>query len=136
MGDKKPFIFGIVGFLLGAGLVWFGATTQQLEPPVTSVPMTHDMSAMQSMDNDMAMEAMTAQLEGKTGSEFDQAFLDQMLVHHLGAIEMAQLAQQNAQQQEIKDLAAQIIEAQTAEVNQMQQWQHDWFGYYEANGGP
>lgn len=59
---------------------------------------------------------------------FDQRFLTAMISHHQGAIEMAQMAQQMAERQEIKDLAAAIITAQQAEIKQMQEWLQAWFG--------
>lgn len=59
---------------------------------------------------------------------FDQRFLTAMISHHQGAIEMAQMAQQMAERQEIKDLATAIITAQQAEIKQMQEWLQAWFG--------
>lgn len=59
---------------------------------------------------------------------FDQRFLTAMISHHQGAISMAQMAQQMAERQEIKDLAAAIITAQQAEIKQMQEWLQAWFG--------
>lgn len=82
----------------------------------------HDMT---TMDN---MAVMTSELKGKTGSEFDKAFLTQMIMHHESAIDMARPAASNAQRQEVKDLAKAIITAQTAEIAKMKQWQKDW-GY-------
>ncbi len=75
------------------------------------------------MDMNDAMGAMNAGLEGKTGDAFDQAFLSEMIVHHQGAVEMAQLALANAKHQEIKDLANAIITAQNNEIMEMKAWQ-------------
>lgn len=51
-----------------------------------------------------------------------------MVEHHQGAIDMAKPASSNASHQEVKDLAKEIITAQTKEINQMMQWQTAW-GY-------
>ena len=59
---------------------------------------------------------------------FDQRFLNAMISHHLGAIQMATAALANAEQPAIKTLAAEIITAQTAEIAQMQGWLSEWFG--------
>lgn len=74
------------------------------------------------------MEDMSALLEGKEGDEFDEAFLEMMIVHHEGAVEMAELALESAGHQEIKDLAEAIISAQNVEIEQMEAWQEDWYG--------
>src|SRR5215204_4286530 len=38
-------------------------------------------------------------------AEFDQLFMDMMVPHHQGAVEMARIAQDRAEHQEIKDMA-------------------------------
>jgi uncharacterized protein (DUF305 family) len=74
-----------------------------------------------------AMSGMMMGLEGKTGAAFDQAFLSEMIMHHQGAVDMAELALTNAQHQEIKDLAKAIIAAQKKEIADMKAWQQAWF---------
>ncbi len=74
------------------------------------------------------MDGMTASLEGKTGDEFDKAFISGMIVHHEGAVVMAQAAQQNAKHPEIKKMAQDIITAQTNEIVQMRAWLKAWYG--------
>jgi uncharacterized protein (DUF305 family) len=73
------------------------------------------------------MDVMNAELKGKKGDEFDKSFLSEMIVHHQGAVEMAELAIVNAKHQEIKDLAAGIIKAQENEISQMKAWQIGWY---------
>ena len=75
-----------------------------------------------------AMNDMMSGVSGKTGDEFDKAFLSGMIVHHQGAVEMAQAALKSAKHQEIKDMAQKIITAQTAEIAQMQGWEKSWYG--------
>lgn len=74
------------------------------------------------------MGGMMGQLNGKTGDEFDKAFLTQMMMHHRSAIAMSKPAATNASQEEVKTLASNIITAQTKEVSQMLTWQTQW-GY-------
>lgn len=73
------------------------------------------------------MVSMNAELKGKSGDSFDQAFLSEMIVHHQGAVEMAELALANAKHQEIKDLAGGIISAQNKEIAEMKAWQKSWY---------
>jgi uncharacterized protein (DUF305 family) len=74
------------------------------------------------------MDSMSAGLEGKTGDEFDKAFLKEMIVHHEGAVEMAHAVHATSKRPELLKLADDIISAQTSEIELMKQWQHDWFG--------
>ncbi len=76
----------------------------------------------------MSMKGMTMMLDGKTGDEFDAAFLAMMIPHHQGAIDMAKLVLKNAKHEELKTLANAIIAAQQMEIDQMQAWQTAW-GY-------
>ena len=73
-------------------------------------------------------DAMSKSLESKTGDDFDVAFIDTMIVHHEGAINMANIAKVNAKHEEIKKMADNIISAQTSEINMMNTWKKEWYG--------
>jgi uncharacterized protein (DUF305 family) len=75
----------------------------------------------------MAMEMGPMEVPAGDGP-FDQRFIQAMILHHEGAIAMAQDALQNAERQEIKDLAQAVISAQEAEIAQMRQWLSEWYG--------
>ena len=77
-------------------------------------------------DEDMSKSEMTSSLKNKTGDDFDKAFISEMIAHHQGAIDMANLAKQNAKHDEIKNLANDIVAAQTKEINEMKSWQTQW----------
>ena len=81
-----------------------------------------------SMDMQGEMDGMMQSLDGKTGDAFDKAFLEEMIVHHKGAVVMAEAALKDAKHQEIKDLAQAIITAQNTEIKQMQDWHTGWYG--------
>jgi uncharacterized protein (DUF305 family) len=81
----------------------------------------------ESMSMADMMTSMNAELQGKTGDTFDQVFLSEMIIHHEGAVEMAQLALTNAKHQEIKDLAKAIIAAQNKEIADMKGWAKAWY---------
>ena len=57
------------------------------------------------------MDDMTADLTGKTGDEYDKAFIANMIAHHEGAVEMAKLSTENAKHDQIKNLSNDIITA-------------------------
>ncbi len=102
-------LFLFVGLLAG----WFLWNT----PPKTTE--THDMFGM--------MIDMTNDLKGRTGDDFDVVFLNQMIVHHQGAVDMANLALKNAKHPEIVELSKNIIEAQNKEMGDMKAWLKSWY---------
>ncbi|MGW3958518.1 DUF305 domain-containing protein [Amycolatopsis sp. NPDC005003] len=62
----------------------------------------------------------TKQLEQAKGSEFDKMWLDMMIRHHQGAIDMAKTELGKGASPEAKTLAQKIIDAQQAEITEMQ----------------
>lgn len=76
----------------------------------------------------MSMADMNKELENLSGDAYDKAFIEMMIAHHQGAIDMAKLSPERAKHQEIKDLSLGIISAQEKEISDMRQWQKDW-GY-------
>jgi uncharacterized protein (DUF305 family) len=65
----------------------------------------------------MTMDHMTAVLQGKTGDEFDKAFIELMIVHHEGAVAMAKLIPTQAKHAELKQMGQAIISAQSKEID-------------------
>lgn len=51
----------------------------------------------------------------------DRAFLSQMIPHHQMAIEMAQMAEEQGDHPQVRDLAQRIIAAQRAEIGELRQ---------------
>jgi uncharacterized protein (DUF305 family) len=59
------------------------------------------------------------QLEDTTGTEAARLYLEQMIHHHEGAVEMAQEQVDTGQNPQAKELAQEVIDAQQAEIEQM-----------------
>jgi uncharacterized protein (DUF305 family) len=65
----------------------------------------------------------------------DETFLAAMIEHHEGAVDMAELALEGAEREEIREMAQEIIDAQEAEIDQMQAWLDEWFdGGHDDHG--
>ena len=62
------------------------------------------------------------------GNAIEQAFLQSMVPHHSMAIDMANMALTDAQIQEIKDMAQDVVDAQSAEITQMEGIHQRLFG--------
>lgn len=129
---KKELLFGGIGLLAGIAITWAVATVSVNNNYTGMMNMMgmHTRTDNQGMmdNNDMTMGEMSADLQGKTGDEFDKAFLSSMIAHHQGAIDMAKLVKANAKHDELKAMANDILSAQSKEIDQMQTWQTDW-GY-------
>lgn len=76
----------------------------------------------------MGMDMGMMEVPNDSATPFDQRFLEGMIDHHQGAIEMATAALDQAEHQEVRDLAQAIISAQQAEIEQMRGWLSDWYG--------
>ena len=55
-------------------------------------------------------------------ADADVAFMQGMLAHHQGAVEMSEVALKYAKDEQARDLAARVIAAQKAEIAEMQAW--------------
>ena len=79
------------------------------------------MSGMDSMDmTGMMSDTQMADLKAASGAEFDMMFLEMMIEHHNGAIEMANTEISDGKNPEAIALAKAIVKAQTAEIETMQ----------------
>src|SRR5215207_1823965 len=64
----------------------------------------------------------------ENGKYSDKAFIDAMVPHHQGAIEMARVALKNAEHEEIKELSHNIISSQQAEIEELKSIKKEEFG--------
>lgn len=72
-----------------------------------------------SMPGMMTDEDM-AELEAAQGTEFDRMWLQMMIAHHEGAVQMARTELAEGSNPQARTLAQQIIDTQQAEIQQMQ----------------
>ena len=86
-------------------------------------PLTDSMSVpgMSTMMGDMNS------LEHAKDAEFDHHFLMMMIAHHQQAVNMAHLIPSKTQRPELVQLGQNIVQTQSAEIQQMQGWQQQWF---------
>ena len=67
--------------------------------------------------------------EAPAGPAFDRAFIDAMVPHHEGAIEMAEAAKEaGLSQPDLVKVADDILATQQDEIDQMKEWRREWFG--------
>ena len=109
MNDKLK--YGLIGFIIGAMATWF---------------ITLNIAGE---SNFRMGEANVSQQDS-----IDAHFIEQMIPHHQDAITMAKLAQTKAHNQELKQLADNIIDSQGKEINMMKDWYKDWFNQELPSG--
>ncbi|PIG90577.1 DUF305 domain-containing protein [Gloeocapsopsis sp. IPPAS B-1203] len=129
---KKRFALNIMAIAATGGFIVSCAAVPPTQTQVTNTPAsgTHDMQGMphNGMDHAMAMNL------GPADENYDLRFIDAMIPHHQGAVEMAQEALEKSQRAEIRELATEIIAAQQREITQLQQWRQAW--YPQASDAP
>jgi uncharacterized protein (DUF305 family) len=89
----------------------------QWNPDSPAGPSGHAGMAMNGMVDDATM----ARLKSLKGPEFDTLWLQSMIGHHQGAIEMANAEIAKGQNVDAKQLAQSIVTAQQSEIDQMKQ---------------
>ncbi|BAZ48507.1 hypothetical protein NIES4103_11150 [Nostoc sp. NIES-4103] len=94
------------------------ASQNQSQAPNTTTTNTSDN---QVLNHSMGMDL------GPADANFDLRFIDAMIPHHQGAVEMAKEAQTKSKRPEIKKLADNIIKSQNQEITQMKQWRQAWY---------
>lgn len=88
--------------------------------PARNQPMDHASDGMGGMMmSGMMSEADMARMGNASGTDFDRMFLEMMVRHHEGAIQMAEHQLAAGKYQPTKDLAQVIITAQKAEIDEM-----------------
>jgi len=105
---------------------WLTAWDQEV--PATSLDHSNaegegeDMEGMEGMEDMpgmMSSDEMAA-LADAPDAEFEQMFLEMMIEHHTGAVEMAETEQEEGQFAEAITLAEGIESGQTAEISEME----------------
>ena len=89
--------------------------TAWIESSGAGMDMGHDMGM-----GGMLTEEQMAALENAQGAAFDKLYLEGMIGHHQGALQMAKMIE-NSDNAEAKELAANIIQSQSAEIDKMKQ---------------
>ncbi len=108
-------LIALGALIIGLALGYFAGVAQKPETPTVQMGM-HG-----------AMGGMMMGLQGKTGDALDEAFLQGMIIHHQGAVEMAEALLDGTKRPELIQLANDIISAQTKEIEMMRGWLQEWF---------
>ncbi len=92
----------------------------------------HENANYSEMNRSGMNRSETGHAEMKSAPEaanqpFDLQFLDTMIAHHEGAIEMAKTATGKSTDAELKTFAVKIIADRTREITTLKKWREQWF---------
>jgi uncharacterized protein (DUF305 family) len=83
--------------------------------------------SMKGMDHSK-MDGGSGGMVMKDGKYSDERFIDAMVPHHEGAVDMAEVALKNAEHEQIKQLAEDIVSTQEAEIKTLKSIKQEEFG--------
>lgn len=111
----------------GAGSEDTGAKEKTTQPAETTEETsgTDGMGDMEGMDH--GSSGAGAMLM-ENGEYSDERFIDSMVPHHKGAVDMARVALRRAEHDEIKQLAENIVSTQRAEIKELKSIKKEEFG--------
>jgi len=91
------------------------------KPSAVNMEMAGMVGGMKIMNSEHMKE-----MDQMPPEHFDEHFLNMMIAHHEGAVDMSKEAQTKAEHPEVKQLAERITNAQGPEIEQMKKWQQIW----------
>lgn len=71
---------------------------------------------------------MLDMMRAMPAAEFERAFLEDIVVHHSGALQPARQCKGKADHPQLEELCRDNVEVQVAEIDQMRAWRCAWFG--------
>ena len=129
---NKKILAVIVLAIVGVGAALIMTNRNSTETASTSTATDNSSMQMQSSSSEPESSAYK-QFAALKGEDYDRMFISNMLAHHQGAIDMAELVLTNAKHEELKTLANAIIASQSAEQKTMLDYQSRW-GYPATSG--
>ncbi len=117
-------------FLQSCGNSNTSADKNVMDSSMTNMAQHDSMSSgKMEMDNGM-MQSMSSSMDNmknmKMTGDFDHDFASMMMVHHQGAIDMAQMEISKGSNAEMKSMAEKMVKAQQAEITQFNNMLKDY----------
>ena len=87
--------------------------------------MSHNSANVNAVDH--TSHGPMASDPGAADAPYDLQFIDSMIHHHEGALEMSELVLKKSSNEELKKFAQKIIDDQKREIAQMKDWREKWY---------
>lgn len=124
MNHQNLIIYRFISLIAGSaitGVVWVNHT----DTPINAIAANRPILA-QAQNSPHLSPQRTGM--GMNQQQVDQHFIQMMIPHHQGAVDMANLALRKAKYPELKKLAQAIKTSQTQEIQEMKDWYKKWYG--------
>ncbi len=115
-------MFRILLAIVLSSLVWMAACGGKAEVAKSNTEIDHSKMDHSKMDHSTMQSSANA-----ATAPYDLQFLDTMVAHHQGAVDMAAPCPAKAMHAEIKTLCSNITSSQQKEIDQMKSWREKWF---------
>jgi len=139
---KKTLIGSVLAAAVAGGGIGWGVTAAASSENHGHSGMNGGMSGMDGGMSGMngGMSMMDGPQGGPMGEfsddqPFDLQFIDQMTMHHQGALMSTEMMIADSDRPELRDLAAAIETSQTSQIEQMQTWRSEWYGDRPLSAG-
>lgn len=120
-------------FLILTAFVGFACNTQNpanngdSHSAMNHNSMNHDNMNHQNMNHNEMNHSEMKSSPNAANAPYDLQFLDTMIAHHQGAVDMAKMVESKTAHAELKTLAKNIITSQEKEIGEMKSWRDKWF---------
>lgn len=95
----------------------------------SNAAVDHSKMDHSQMDHSTMDHSKMESSPGAADAAFELQFLDTMIAHHQGAVDMARLAEKKGENAQFKKFADGIVMAQEREITQMKRWRSE--GYHD-----
>ncbi len=124
--NKQTLVAIVIAFTLGFGIC-YGVKASNA-PALEDTPPVVGLTSEENAAMEHRMASLADSLADKKGVDLDLAFIEAMITHHEGAIEMAEKIVTTTKRPELTEMAENIISTQRAEIETMNRWLNEWYG--------
>ena len=121
----------LTSFLILTALIGFACNSQNSVnnsySKMNHDQMNHGNMNHQNMNHDRMNHSEMKNSPNAANAPYDLQFLDTMIAHHQGAVDMAKMVESKGGHAELKTLAKSIIASQEKEISEMKSWREKWF---------
>lgn len=122
-GGLSALLLGLIGLALSWNMVSARTSSTPAQGRLSAQTTTADVPDRQ------ADQARGASFIGSSdrSAPYDQRFIDEMIMHHQGAITSSRMMIGNSERPQLRDLARRIEESQQRQIDRLKAWRKQWY---------